>query len=616
MGFLSAGTTFGWSESESVREKVKRHGIIQFLNFYNASKNRDGDPLKWGDEIEYIVLNVDRQNKKALLSLRGQELLDKLTEDELKMIEYKKSKKDDPSIDHSKKVVAKTLWRPEYGVHMVEGTPGKPYGKRGLIDLLSIQASMRERRETVEKLLKPDEIIVTLTNYPLLGARQQGPFTFPHHEVGGPVAKSIFTPDQLLNPHQRFPSLTRNIRERAGRRIEIYVPLFRDTHTTTEPLPLPPAVDDAKRANYIYMDSMAFGMGCCCLQNVREARWMYDQFGVLSPILLALTAATPIVRGYLSDNDVRWSIIAGAVDDRDAEERGIQPLEKRKKVLPKSRYESISLFIDENVKSKYNDLNAPINDEAYAQLKEGGIDDVLSTHIAHLFTRDPLVIYRDRVDIDDLHEGDHFENINSTNWQTVRFKIPPADGSIGWRVEFRPMEVQFTDFENAAYVAWTILTYEAIKTFDLEFYVPMSKVDENMITAHRRGASRNLKFYFRKNIERGRTIETEKSEDEYELMTMNEIFHGKGSFPGTQSYLYKIKDYIDFVGKRASGELMNNSEYVRNLVLNHPQYKHDSIINHDINYDIIEAVHRIENGTLVPKEMLGDYVQAKPNGTH
>lgn len=37
---------------------------------------------------------------------------------------------------------------------------------------------------------------------------------------------------------------------------------------------------------------------------------------------LALTAASPIWRGYLSDVDCRWNVIAGSVDDRTAEERG------------------------------------------------------------------------------------------------------------------------------------------------------------------------------------------------------------------------------------------------------------------------------------------------------
>lgn len=33
------------------------------------------------------------------------------------------------------------------------------------------------------------------------------------------------------------------------------------------------------------------------------------------------------------------------------------------------------------------------------------------------------------------------QNLQSTNWQTMRFKPPPPNSEIGWRVEFRPMEV-------------------------------------------------------------------------------------------------------------------------------------------------------------------------------
>ena len=36
----------------------------------------------------------------------------------------------------------------------------------------------------------------------------------------------------------------------------------------------------------------------------------------------------------------------------------------------------------------------------------------------------------------------HFENLQSTNWNSLRFKNPPTvDSNIGWRVEFRPMDI-------------------------------------------------------------------------------------------------------------------------------------------------------------------------------
>lgn len=71
-----------------------------------------------------------------------------------------------------------------------------------------------------------------------------------------------------------------------------------------------------------------------------------------------------------------------------------------------------------------------------------GIDHLLAQHVAHLFIRDPLTLFEEKIHLDDANESDHFENIQSTNWQTMRFKPPPPNSDIGWRVEFRPMEVR------------------------------------------------------------------------------------------------------------------------------------------------------------------------------
>jgi Glutamate-cysteine ligase len=74
-----------------------------------------------------------------------------------------------------------------------------------------------------------------------------------------------------------------------------------------------------------------------------------------------------------------------------------------------------------------------------AQLLAAGVDPALARHIAHLFTRDPLVMFEGRIEqLNDAVEVEHFENIQSTNWQTVRWKPPPPrtkenDAHIGWR---------------------------------------------------------------------------------------------------------------------------------------------------------------------------------------
>lgn len=266
--------------------------------------------------------------------------------------------------------------------------------------------------------------------------------------------------------------------------------------------------------------------------------------------------------------------------------------------------------------------------EIKAQLLDGGMDDLLATHFAHLFIRDPIVIFEEDLQELDMKKTDHFENIQSTNWQHMRFKPPPADNNIGWRVEFRSMEIQITDFENAAFSVFMVLVTRAILSFDLNFYVPIRRVDENMERAHGVDAVLKEKFYFRKNPfplrpSRGNTgLGGDSSvpgsampsrqaspgpvEDEYEEMTVNEIINGSpdGDFPGlipiVESYLDSINvdvqtrcelaTYLELIGKRASGELDTTARWIRNFVDAHPEYQHDSVVDDKITHDLIGAV--------------------------
>lgn len=118
-----------------------------------------------------------------------------------------------------------------------------------------------------------------------------------------------------------------------------------------------------------------------------------------------------------------------------------------------------------------------IYDEAiYNRLLKGGIDPLLAQHVAHLFIRDSVSLFSEKVHQNDEEDTDHFENIQSTNWQTMRFKPPPPNSSIGWRVEFRPCELQITDFENAAIVCFVVLLTRVILSYQLNFLIPISKV--------------------------------------------------------------------------------------------------------------------------------------------
>ncbi|KAH9892776.1 glutamate-cysteine ligase catalytic subunit [Cubamyces lactineus] len=675
MGLLSLGTPLVWDEAKQYADHVRSHGITQFLHIWDRVKDRCGDELLWGDEIEYMVAVFDDHEKNAKLSLRQTEILAKL-----------QAIVNDIVSDRGESDSVPTF-HPEYGRFMLESTPGSPYTGE-LRDLLSVESNMRYRRHLARKYLKPNEIPFTMTSFPRMGV--PGVFTEPYYDpVDAVSSHSLFLPEEITNPHARFPTLTANIRRRRGSKVAINLPLFIDTHTP-RPFVDPtipwqrnvyPEDSEAKKGaaliDHIYMDAMGFGMGCSCLQitfqacNITEARRLYDALIPVAPLMLALTAASPLYRGYIADVDCRWDVVSASVDDRTEEERGLKPLKENRFRIPKSRYASVSLYISEYWMNQpaYNDIDAPYDSAIFERLRKHGVDELLSKHIAHLFIRDPLVIFSESIDQDDTTSNDHFENIQSTNWQTLRFKPPPANSPIGWRVEFRPMEVQMTDFENAAFSVFVVLLSRAILHFNLNLYIPISKVDENMARAQKRDAVHAQKFYFRKDVfppgpsqpssvvsscpstpvsEHGGPILVngingkEKKlrncyplppkpddaalpaavDDEYEEMTMEEIMNGKGaSFPGLLNLVYtyletldvddesarRIEEYLDLIRRRTNGSLRTAASWIRNFVRSHPAYKFDSVVSQEINYDLMVAVDEIERGVRKAPDFLPEH---------
>ncbi|KAI0164361.1 GCS-domain-containing protein [Hypoxylon sp. FL1284] len=591
--------------------------------------------MLWGDEIEYLVVKYSKDEPKVLLSLRQADILKALASDE----ELSDKGGCVPALQDLETQTANPLpvFHPEFGRFMLEATPGKPWGI-GFKELLGVETDMKNRRRIAKEHMQSEEYPITLTTFPRLGV--PGVFTDPFYPPSGSKLRSQFVPDEIANPHIRFPTLAANIRWRRGRKVQVNVPVFHD-EKTPNPWKDPtvnydlhnwPEDDDVRNGaapdNFIHMDAMAFGMGSCCLQitfqakNITEGRRMYDQLSPIGPIMLALTAATPIYKGFLADTDVRWNQISRAVDDRTPEELGETPLKNSRWRIPKSRYASNSTYIstDARLRPEYLDPNLIIDGSIKTALLDGGMDDRLATHFAHLFIRDPIVIFNEDLEKLDLTKADHFENIQSTNWQHMRFKPPPPGSDIGWRVEFRPMEIQVTDFENAAFAVFMVLITRAILSFDLNFYIPIAKVDENMETAHARDAVLDKKFYFRKNPFPDRPSRAGSPaasrpptpvgpvEDEYAPMTVDEVINGSRSadhdFPGlipiVESYLDSVNvdvatrcdlsTYLDLIRARASGELWTAARWIRSFVARHPGYAHDSVVTDAVTKDLVAAV--------------------------
>ncbi|KAF6833962.1 glutamate-cysteine ligase [Colletotrichum plurivorum] len=639
------GTALDWPDAKQRADQVREWGIKQLLEIWNKAKGKERDAMLWGDEVEYLVVTYSKDEPKVRLSLRQAEILTALAESP----DLAKEGGCVPELqDIARESTTTTLpvFHPEFGRFMLEATPGKPWGI-GFKELLGVEPDMKLRRKIAKDHMHSNEYPITLTTFPRLGC--PGDFTEPYYPPSGPKLRSQFVPDEIANPHIRFPTLAANIRWRRGRKVQVNVPVFHDKNTPN-PWKDPtvnydmhnwPEDDDVRNGaspdNFIHMDAMAFGMGSCCLQitfqakNITEGRKMYDQLSPLGPIMLALTAATPIYKGFLANTDVRWNQISRAVDCRTPEELGEKPLKNDRWRIPKSRYASNSTYIstDPRLRPEYLYPDLVIDEDIKEKLMDGGMDDRLATHFAHLFIRDPIVVFEEDLQELDLSKTDHFENLQSTNWQHMRFKPPPADNSIGWRVEFRPMEIQLTDFENAAFSVFMVLVTRAILSFDLNFYIPILRVDENMERAHAVDAVRNEKFFFRKNVFPSRPVRQPGAgdsrpgsrpgsavpsrpptpvlpvEDEYAEMTVDEIINGSSDgFPGlvplVESYLdgvnvdvrtrCELDTYLRLVSQRASGRLTTAARWLRDFVDAHPAYKHDSVVGEEVQKDIVEAV--------------------------
>uniref|UniRef100_A0A3Q3BLU2 Glutamate--cysteine ligase n=1 Tax=Kryptolebias marmoratus TaxID=37003 RepID=A0A3Q3BLU2_KRYMA len=616
MGLLSQGSPLDWEESRKYADHIRKHGIIQFLNIYNKVKERQKDVLKWGDEVEYMLVELDDKDEKVRLVLNGEHVLDTLQE---------KGEKINPN--HP------TLWRPEYGSYMIEGTPGQPYGGN-MSEFNTVESNMRKRRQEASSVLNPNETLCTITAFPRLGCPgfTQPEFRPNPHKNGN--SRSLFFPDEAINRHPRFGTLTRNICRRRGEKVVINVPIFRDERTAAPFVETFPEDDgEAARAvlpDHIYMDAMGFGMGNCCLQvtfqacSINEARYLYDQLAVFCPIVMALSAASPFYRGYVSDIDCRWGVISASVDDRTQEERGLKPLKNSKYRIFKSRYDSIDSYLS-CCGEKYNDIDLTIDEEIYKQLLSAGIDKLLAQHIAHLFIRDPLIVFEEKIHLDDENESDHFEVRVST--------LVKLDG--GCLFLFFVLQVQLTDFENAAYVVFVVLLTRVFLSYKLDFLIPLSKVDENMKMAQKRNAVKEGMFYFRKDIFKGCSqvldgaasaqngLESDGGNEEYTLMSIDTIINGKegvfqGLIPILNWYLENMEvdvdtrctilNYLKLIKKRASGELMTMAKWMREFVAKHPEYKQDSVITDKINYDLLKKCDRIAKGEEQCPELFGNPV--------
>ncbi|RAH44307.1 glutamate--cysteine ligase [Aspergillus brunneoviolaceus CBS 621.78] len=612
-----------WQEIKDIAPIARQGAAEQLLHIWTRQKYRIDPEALWGDEIEYTLINVDAKASKATLLLSQENVL--------RQYEKRCAKENDKSWNA-------VSFQPEWGRYMIEATPAKPYGGE-ITALLKVENNMRlrqSRRDLIRQCLLPNQHPVTLSVLPGLGTRGLFTASEPDERFSGNA------PDgRVYHPSTRYIMATENLATRRQGRFECHIPVFRDK-LTEQPFydenvsyeyasqQLPPA--DPKEG-YIYLDCPELGMGCCCIQvtmqtpNEPEARWLHDQLMVLGPLMLALTAATPIYKGYLVDTDTRWGYISASLDDRTTEELATIP--------PRYSWNRTYISSEKPLDVESKTSSQPIDERLKQSLLAGGMDEPLAHHFATVLSRDPIIVSREDIEQFDASDTGLFDMLYNSVWQHVRLKPPLCNSGPGWRVEFRPMEVQLTDHDNAAFSIFIYLLSRAITAFHLNLYIPIDKLSDSMERAQKRNAALDQKIWFRRtgwsaakqqphtcetctsNCCMRQKIDTLRDSEEagyessaqYALLSMDEIVNGENSevpsgFPGLINIVWaylqymdtplrerkRLKPYLDVISKRASGELPTPAQWMRSVVMAHPEYRRDSRVGDKIRFDLLQEI--------------------------
>lgn len=116
---------------------------------------------------------------------------------------------------------------------------------------------------------------------------------------------------------------------------------------------------------------------------------------------------------------------------------------------------------------------------------EAGLHDRLSRNFCNLLVRNPHIVYPSHIDFSDNSHKKLFEIFNSTNWNSIRFKPPSAeDNDKCFKFEVRPSDIQLTAFENSSVLGFILALYYSVFQFDVNFLMPITKVDENFENAY------------------------------------------------------------------------------------------------------------------------------------
>ena len=219
MGLLETGSeTLSWEEIEKVADFIREHGAIQFLELYRRFQSYENPALRWGEEMEYHILELNPRTRQVHIYVQAYELIELLN-------------KAEESIQGS------FQWNPEYGSWVIEAIPSEPYND-SVEGLLSVENKLSLRRRKLRALLASinrNIFPLSMASFPMMG----GPGYLASNSFENSVTSSRYLDDSVVCKHPRFPSITRSIITRKKRPHTILAPLYIDEFTDQESGPFP-----------------------------------------------------------------------------------------------------------------------------------------------------------------------------------------------------------------------------------------------------------------------------------------------------------------------------------------------------------------------------------------
>ena len=273
MGLLVVDSveTLDYYSSKKFQKKLKKAGMMQLLKVLKKNKELKlfKKYPKFGFEIEGHLMKV------STASDGSKQFSLELHKEYVKECKNKNFEVTD-----------------EYGRWMLELIPISPMEDNLYSgNLLSYTINLYK---SLPKVLKPEHVFLSTTLPPKFGTSanlpiKDPPITPKELESMNGLSNSCYMSDEIINTHPRFLAFTQNVRLRRGEKPQISAPIYPDSHTD-----MLNVLEGEKEPGSIHLDSFAFGMGMCSLQctfgtaSLDQARWLYDQYHMFTPLFVAL----------------------------------------------------------------------------------------------------------------------------------------------------------------------------------------------------------------------------------------------------------------------------------------------------------------------------------------